>query len=207
MYLSKKWLAVIAILTAVVAAIILVRTDKLTTEGSTASNDIPVVIRTNGGWLEVATIKHRRSFDLKKTAKFVGMEVPFCAETATYAVDVAITYRVKLAKRWVGDVSDNVLYLTVPPPEPAIPVAFDTAKLRATLNSCWFMPSLNAKDELLRSISTTLAKDAQGSRYKQFSRGKDSRATIAEFAHKWLLNQKRYDLPQDTKIEVSFSDE
>jgi hypothetical protein len=209
MYLSKRGLAACAVV--IVSAIILggwlLRRSPPPSPGSTAANDIPVVITTNGGLLEVATIRHRRSFNLTEAATVLGYTVPFCKETATYVVDAAITYRVRLAKRWVGDYSDGTLHLSVPPPKPSIPVAFDTSRLRATLDSCWFAPSLGAKDDLLRSISGQLAQDANGPGYRSLARGEKARATVRQFAQKWILSQKRYDLPADTPIAVTFTDE
>ncbi len=208
MYLSKRTLTAFALLLAgCIALAWLFLRPPPTEQGPTASNDIPVVIRTNGGLLEVATVKHRRSFDLTKSATILGYKLPFCKETATYVVDAFITYRVRLAKRWTGDYTDGTLHLIAPPPEPAIPVAFDTSRLRATLDACRFAPSLGAKDDLLRSISGKLARDARGAAYMKFARGEDSRKTIIEFAQKWMLSQKRYDLPKNTPIEVMFSDE
>jgi len=207
-FISKKVLVGCALVLMALAALwFFTRQPPAPKEGPTASNDIPVVIRTNGGLLEVATVRHRRSFDLTKVATVVGIEVPICKETATYAVDAAITYRVKLAKRWVGDYNNGVLTMVVPPPEPSIPVAFDTSRLRATLDDCALMPDLHAKDDLLRSISRQLANDARGPSYMKIARNAEAKATIREFARKWVLGQKSYDLPANVPIEVVFSDE
>lgn len=205
LFISKKFFALGLVL--IIGLTALYFLSRQPPEGRTASNDIPIIIRTNGGLLEVGIVKHRRSFDLTKFPHIGPIELPFCKESASYVVDAAITYRVKLAKRWVGDYSGGVLSLIVPPPEPAIPVAFDTSKLRATLDDCALMPSLNAKDELLRSISGQLAQDARGPRYMKLARGEAVKATIKEFAQKWLLQQARYNLPKNTPIEVTFSDE
>lgn len=207
MYVSKKWLAVFVVLifAAGIAAFWL-RDQNFQEQGPSASNDIPVVIRTNGGMLEIATIKHRRSFDLSKDPTFAGVRLPFCKEMATYTVDAAITYRVKLAKRWVGDYSGGKLRFTVPPPEPAIPVSFDTSRLRATLDSCSFMWNLNTKDDLLRSMSGLLAQDARGAQYMKLARGNEGRATISEFVRKWAM-LRRNGIPSDVPIEITYSDE
>lgn len=208
MYLSKRTLIGFAmLLLGGIALAWYVLRPPVVEQGPAASNDIPVVIRTNGGLLEVATIRHRRAFDLTNAFTVLGYKIPFCKETATYTVDAAITYRVRLAKRWIGDYTDGTLHLSVPPPEPSLPVAFDTSRLRATLDACRLAPSLNTKDDLLRSISGKLANDAKGPGYMKIARGVEARATIEEFASKWLLGQKRYDLPNGTPIEVIFNDE
>lgn len=206
MFVSKKMFAIFGLFLVAALAIWWLNRPHIDEVGE-ASNDIPVIIRTNGGMLEIETIKHRRTFNLTKTATVLGFEVPFCKEMASYTVDASISYRVRLAKRWVGDYKKGVLSLVVPPPEPFLPVPFDTSRLRATLDDCALMPSMNAKDELLRSISGKLEQDAKSSRYLKLARGDDGKATIREFAQKWLLSQKQYDLPSEIKIEVSYSDE
>lgn len=171
------------------------------------ATDIPVVIRTNGGLLEVANVKHRRLFKLAMDHTLFGKRVPVCRERTSYEVDAVITYRVKLATRWKGDLEGGRLFLTVPPPVPAIPVAFDTSRLTATFRACSFVPSMKTKDRLLRSISGTLAADARGPRYAALARNA-ARKTVEEFARKWVLGQSRYDtLARSTPIEVAFSDE
>lgn len=204
MYLSKRALTVLAL---IILGTVALAWQSRKPDDTTGSNDIPVVIRTNGGMLEISTIKHRRSFDLTKVGKVLGYEIPFCKETATYVVDAAITYRVRLAKRWVGDYTDGKLHLSVPPPEPSLPVAFDTSRLRASLDKCWFAPSRGAQNELLRSISGKLAADARGPQYMKIARGDEGRATIREFAQKWILGHKRYDLPRSTRIKITYWDE
>ena len=171
-----------------------------------ASNDMPVVVRTNGGLLEVATVKHRRTFSLPNAMVIFGQKVPFCKETATYTVDANFTYRVRLARRWRGEVDHGALYITAPKLEPAIPVAFDTANLASSLDACRLFPNMDTKDELLRSISTSLADEARSSKYIDFVRD-HARATVREFVGKWMLSQRDYNLPQGTRIEVAFADE
>ena len=177
-----------------------------TITGGTASNDIPVVIRTNGGMLEVATIKHRRTFPLTEVLFVAGIRVPFCKATASYTVDTYITYRVRLSREWYTPYHNKRLQVRAPRLEPALPVAFDTSKLKATLEKCPMMPS-GTEDDLLRSISGKLAKDAWDPRYLQLARNNGARNTVSEFARKWLISQKAYDIPPNTPIDVLFDDE
>lgn len=177
-------------------------------EGMVSSNDFPVVVRTNGGLLEVATLKHRRTFNLTNAITVLGYRVPFCREKASYTADTYITYRVRLAKRWEADYRNQHLYVTAPRIEPALPVAFDTSRLKATLDSCRFVPSMDTQADLLRSISGRLKKDALDPERIAYvmDHGKDgsARDTVREFVEKWLISQRGYEIPKGTPIDVAF---
>ncbi len=170
------------------------------------SNDIPVVIRTNGGMLEVAKVKHRRTFNLSQTLSVLEVKVPFCKAAASYTVDTHITYRVRLAKDWQAQYRNQRLELTVPKLEPAIPVALDTSGVSATVRKCPLVPP-GIQDDLLKTVSTTIDKDAWNPRYLNLARNEGARDTVREFARKWLITQKGYEIPLDVPIDVKFEGE
>lgn len=171
------------------------------------SNDMPVLIRTNGGMLEVATVKHRRTFNLTGTHVLLGYTIPFCKETASYTVDTYIYYRVRLSRRWIAIYQKPRLLLTAPRLEPALPVAFDTSGLQPALQKCAVMPSLDTQNDLLRRISTTLEEDARSPSYIDFACDHGARDPVREFVQKWLISQKGYNIPASTLIDVEFDDE
>lgn len=170
------------------------------------SNDVPVVIRTNGGMLEVAKVKHRRTFNLTQVLTLAGIQVPFCKASASYTVDTHVTYRVELARHWTVSYRDRRLRVTAPKLEPALPVAFDTSGMGTTLQQCPMIPR-GTQDDLLRSISGQLAKDARHPRYVSLARNQGARETVREFVQKWLITQRSYDIPRNTPIDVVFDDE
>lgn len=172
-----------------------------------SSNDIPVVIRTNGGLLEVATVKQRRNFDLTEPLDILGYELPFCEEAAAFRATTFTTYRVKLAKRWGADLENGRLLVTAPALEPSLPVAFDTEGLEATLDKCWAMPNRGTDRKLMKSLSRQMAATAEGKAMKAFARDHGARDTVREFVQKWLVAQKGYDIPANTPIDVEFADE
>lgn len=99
------------------------------------TGDIPVVIRTNGGWLEVATLKQDRSYNRKQDGTLLGWRIPRCQADATVSFRAYFTYRIKLAQEWPATVTKNRRFeVTVPRPVPSLPVAFDTATLRKRLD-------------------------------------------------------------------------
>ena len=154
----------------------------------------------------MATLKHRRTFNLTQVLFVAGIKVPFCRATASYTVDTHITYRVRLAKDWAAPYRNQRLELTAPRLEPALPVAFDTSTLQATMQKCPML-SDRIKDDLLQRISGKLAEDAQDPRIVDLARNGGARDTVREFAQKWLLSQKDYEIPADTPIDVKFEDE
>ncbi len=156
--------------------------------------------------LELAEIKHRRTFNLTQTLSAAGVRIPFCKATASYTVDTHITYRVRLAKDWSAEYRNQRLELRVPRLEPALPVAFDTSRLNATLQKCPLVPP-GIQDDLLQTVSGTLAKDAQNPRYLDLARNGGARDTVREFALKWLISQKNYNIPLNTPIDVKFDGE
>ncbi|RAK59576.1 hypothetical protein DJ021_07055 [Phenylobacterium hankyongense] len=168
-----------------------------------ASNDIPIVIRTDGGMLEVANVKHRRTFNLTNVLTVAGISVPFCKATASYTVDTRITYRVRLARYWGAFYHDQRLEIWAPRLEPALPVAFDTSKMMTTLNECPFIPR-GTQDDVLRLVSAQLEKDAWSPQYVQLAQNGGARDTVREFVRKWLINQKGSDIPRGTPIGVNF---
>jgi len=103
------------------------------------------------------------------------------------------------------------LYVTAPALEPALPVAFDTSRLKTTLDRCRFVPSMNTQNTLLQSISHQLEIDALEPHRKAFviDHGPlgGARDTVQEFARKWLLSQRGYDISPNTPIEVTFRGE
>lgn len=201
---DRRLLAVLAVALVALAAFYLLRREPKAE--APVSNDIPIVIRTNGGMLEVATVKHRRTFNLTEVLYVAGIKVPFCKATAAYTVDTSITYRIKLAKEWGAFYRNQRLQLTAPPLEPALPVAFDTSRMKATLEKCPLMSS-GTQDNLMRSIGGKLAQDAKDPRYVQVARNNGARDTVSEFAQKWLISQKSYNIPSNTPIDVVFEDE
>jgi hypothetical protein len=194
----------------------------------------PKVFRTNGGLLEVATVKYHRTFNLTQMHVILGLPVPFCKQSASYTVDTYITYRVRLAKYWSASYKNPRrdawaarkwwrpdtwlreggstalpparLRVSAPRLEPSLPVAFDTSTLRSHAQKCFWMPDLNTQDDLLMHMSAELERDARSPYFINFARNHGAQDTVREFVQKWSWKGS-FDVPAGTPIDVTFDDQ
>lgn len=177
-------------------------------EGHSSNLDFPVVIRVDGGMLEVASVTGQRVFPKATDPAILGKAIPYCREKASWAAPYKITYRLRLGERWPLRYYDGTLIARVPELEPALPVAFDSSQLRkGAEESCWFIPDQGTRDRALRSISPALEAMANDPNTKNFAR-ESARKSVTEFLRAWAFNQTVYgNLPPDTKIKVMFPGE
>lgn len=198
--------ALLVLVLVIVGALAFVLPKMFSTEEelSTGNTDFPVVIRTKGGMLEVATVKYRKSIQLTKIPTIGGARVPFCHETAHADVNAAITYRIPLAEEWTAKVSKGALYVSVPAPQPSLPVAIDTRTLRQSLDKCWLMFGLDTQQDLVRSTSAVLEKDARSASARQLAMERGGRRTVEEFVRNWMFKQTDYaQLAPDAPIHLN----
>ncbi len=167
--------------------------------------DEPVVMRTRGGLLEVATIRSPERFEASQDHEifgvFVGKTVSRIRVPATYR------YHIALAPEWRILLRDKAFIVVAPAVAPTLPVAIDTAQLESESSGVWSLvtgPSLVA--ELQRSITAVLATKAASPAYIRLQR-EDARKTVAEFVSKWLVTQERWKEAAGYPVYVFFADE
>lgn len=177
-------------------------------QNGAADIDFPVVLRTKGGMLEVASVKGQRNFRKSTDPAVLGKSFSYCRERASWTAPYKITYRVRLEKRWNLRYYKGQLIARVPELEPSLPVAIDTARTKpGAQESCWFIPNLGTRDKAFAEISPKLKKLANSASTKNFAR-EAARETIKEFIRTWAFDQTNYpDLPPDAPIRVIFPGE
>ncbi|MBA3774806.1 MAG: hypothetical protein H0X13_20580 [Ramlibacter sp.] len=162
-----------------------------------------IVLRTPGGMLEVATLNRVEDFGWQTTytcpildcGKLLG------ATVTRLRVPVHYTYRVPLAATWElrPDGKEHVLH--VPPVQPALPPAIDTAKVELETHGGWMSPGrqLNVQSTL-RQLGPELERRATQPHYLQMQEPHAAK-TVAEFASKWMREQGKAPPP---RIRVVF---
>ena len=97
------------------------------TELRTMTTDEPVVMRTNGGLLEVTIIRSPERFEASQDHTILGIDV---GRTVSLIRDPAVfRYHIELAPEWKILLTDKTFIVVAPPVKPSLPVAIDTAHL------------------------------------------------------------------------------
>jgi hypothetical protein len=181
--------------------------------------EVPVVIRTEGGLLEVATVKATERFSRSDTREFGGLSL---GTTVSHIQAPAYyRYQIGLAKSWQAVLKDNKqLVVQAPALQPSLPVALDMAALQSRTENGW--ARMNREENLAalqQSIGPELARRAMSSAYLELAR-EPARKTIEEFVRQWvvrekarvadsggLLSNRNPALPAALEIRVVFPDE
>ncbi|WP_427912563.1 hypothetical protein ACPWT1_18310 [Ramlibacter sp. MMS24-I3-19] len=164
-----------------------------------------VLLRTPGGFLEVGSLEKAEEFGWSSSwdcgpvadcGKLFGTTVSRLRVRARY------TYRIPLAEEW-RLVRDGAQWLLeVPQVQLATPVPFHTADVEISTSAGWLSPPVGPNRELLlRNIGPELARRGNEPAYLQAQRPL-AQKTVAEFARRWMLEQRKgADLP----VQVTFS--
>ena len=121
-----------------------------------------VIMRTNGGLLEVATLRKVETF----TSNWVYTVAGVVVGRTTTQIDVPAyyTYRIKLAPEWRILRTGKVFTVITPPFEPSLPVGVDFGKMRKFDGGTWVLAQFNNPADLAKlekSMSTELARRAR----------------------------------------------
>ncbi len=151
-----------------------------------------VVLRTPGGFLEVATLVKTEEFRWRSSYTCMGQDCgPLLGERiGQIRVPVHYTYRVPLAESWTLKLDGDRYVLTVPAPVPLLPPAIDTAKAEITSAGGGLLPPGTAGNQvnLLKNLGPELAMRAQRVEYLK-TQLPAAEKTVAEFAEKWMNEQ------------------
>lgn len=165
----------------------------------------PIVMRTNGGLLEVSTINATEVF--QRSTHTTIFDIPLPGPT-TSEIRAKATYRyhVALAPEWKFIRRENTIVVIAPPVKPSLPVAIDTATIEGNSRGVWSAITGNAAIQALqRTITASLAQKAADPTYIALQR-EHARKTVAEFVQKWVLSQDKWK-NANYSIQVFFADE
>jgi hypothetical protein len=94
-----------------------------------------VIMRTEGGLLEVSTVRTLETFDATREETILGISVG--KTLARIRVPAVFRYHIPLAKEWKFLIKDKTFIVIAPPVKPSLPVAIDTGKLEAQSSGTW----------------------------------------------------------------------
>jgi hypothetical protein len=166
---------------------------------------LPLVSRTPGGLLEVASVSTTELFEKKSMLTIAGLNMG--TTVSQIRVPAVYRYQVRLAQDWRAYVSDGKLLVIAPAMTPSLPVAIDTGRMEMQTTAGW--ARANAQENLQalhREISAALELKAKSPQYVDVQR-EQARKTVAEFVSKWLLEQERWKTLRPDQVKVYFADE
>ena len=179
--------------------------DQREVRSSIVAPEKPVVMRTKGGLLEVATVRALERFTREDSRDFWGIDLG----TTVSQIQVPVTYRfhIEMAREWPIEVRGRTAIVRAPAIKPSLPVAFDTTLMEKYTRAGWARFNKEENLEALqRSMTPTLAARASGDAYRGLAE-EAARRTIAEFITIWLLKETEWKRDSAHNVVVLFPDE
>ena len=196
-----------ALLASVVANVVLtarVLGDREAAPVRSVATGAPLVMRTEGGQLEVARIEAQEQFQTQEDHTILG--VPVGRTVTRIRVPAHYRYQIELARTWRLHEREDAVLVIAPRIQPALPAAIDTGRMEKEVSGLW-SPFTGAAqlERLERSITRTLDAKAASAAYLELQR-EAARATVREFAAKWMLANAP-PAARAKPIRVHFADE
>lgn len=168
-----------------------------------AAGPVPVIMDTDGGNLEVATVTLTNAFELRDPKNLLGLNL---GETFSQ-IKVKVTYRyfIQMAKEWPMTLENGVLTVRAGEIKAQMPVAFDTSTMEKHTQNGWARFNKNENlDKLERSISPQLEKNAAG--YQKLVT-EAARKSVSRFVTTWLLKHYSQADGSIPRVQVFFPQE
>jgi hypothetical protein len=176
-----------------------------TIDSSVIATETPVVMRTPGGLLEIATVKAYERFTRLDSKDFWG--IPLGTTVSQIQVPVIYRFHIEMAKEWPIVIVGKTAIVKAGPVKPSLPVAFDTTAMQKYSTSGWARFNKDENLALLeRSLTPELQTRAQSNQYRQLAT-EAGRQTVAEFVTTWLLKEQQWKRDPDYKVVVLFPGE
>jgi len=176
-------------------------------ETSSAAPQEILVMRTNGGLLEVSTIRATEVFDRKFVYSVLG--VPVGRTVNRIRVPAYYRYQIALAPEWRVSRTGDSFTVVAPPVKPSLPVAVDLSRMEKEASGTWVLAlftSTQDLNELEKGITAQLARKAVSPAYLALQQ-EYARRTVEEFVTKWLRTQAQWRLERQPRLEVRFASE
>ena len=171
---------------------------------SVTSADVPVVMHTSGGRLEVATVTATEIFRRDAPpSTFLGIDLG--NTVSQVRVKVVYRYHIEMAREWPIRFRGAAAVVEAGEMKPTLPVAFDTATLEKETRSGWgrFDKHQNL-DELERRMTPELDRRAEG--YKSLAL-EAARRSVGDFVRTWLIKERLWPAGTTTSVQVVFPGE
>lgn len=174
-------------------------------QSGAAVSGVPVVMRTPGGLLEIATVTVHERFKREDTRHFWGISLG--TTVSIIQVPAVYRYHIELATEWPIHINGKTAVVRAGEVRPSLPVAIDTGRMEKYTQSGW---ARFDKDENLhrleRSVSPELNTRADNPAIRQLAVDA-GRQTVREFVTTWLLKEQGWKRDPQYKVLVLFPGE
>lgn len=171
---------------------------------SVASANVPVVMHTSGGTLEVATVEVTESFMFEAAPRtFLGMNL---GRTVSHLqVKVVYRFHIEMVKEWPIRFKDSSAVVEAGEIKSTLPVAFDTETMVKVTSSGWgrFDKHENLAALELR-MTPELEKRAAGYRTLAVD---SARRSVGDFVRNWLIKDRHWQRGSAQSVQVCFPGE
>lgn len=208
MGLFSKLLTVLLLISASANGYLYLQNQKTSMQPWTIVVGEMIVMRTNGGVLEVSTVTGHEQFNQASSTTIFGFTIPTSEVIATVQAKATYRYHVKLAPEWKFFRRGNVFTVIAPPIQPSLPVAIDTTTLQVFSSGLWSPVTGNvAITGLLQKLTPVLENRSWAPSNIQLQRD-SARLTVAEFVRKWVMGQDKWkEIGDKAQVQVFFADE
>ena len=169
-----------------------------------ATADVPVVMHTSGGRLEVATVTATEAFKLDAPPKSL-LGVDMGQTISNVQAKVVYRFHIEMAKEWPIKIQGTTAIVEAAEMKPTLPVAFDTATMEKQTRSGWARFDKHENmEELERRLSPKLEERAYG--YKGLAL-ESARKSVGDFVRTWLMKEGHSQQGAAYQVQVVFPGE
>lgn len=175
------------------------------TQSGVSASGVPVVMRSAGGLLEIATVTVYERFKRTDTREFWGISLG--TTISLIQVPVVYRYHIEMAREWPIHIDGKTAIVRAGEVKPSLPAAIDTTKMEKYTQSGWARFNKDENLALLeRSITPELEQRARDPAIRQLAMDA-GRQTVREFVTAWLLKEQGWRRDPAYRVVVLFPGE